>query len=136
MQSPKKEKVDPSMPIVLINMKKLSQGERKAVSDGIMNMYNAEGCGICKKPGADVFFFTTHSRCAHKKCYDKIATALQPIIDATKDMDNGETNMTMIDVMKEVDTVAATHDCATIGEFFDKHPKLFATVIKELATYV
>lgn len=42
--------------------------ERECLKHFIRELHDTEGCGICKLPGADVFWFSRHSRCAHESC--------------------------------------------------------------------
>ncbi len=48
---------------------------KAALATEIMNLYHEEGCGICEKKGAEVFWFSIYSRCAHAKCVVKIRPA-------------------------------------------------------------
>ena len=55
--------------IAPIAVVKLAQDNKDAAMAAVRNMYDAEGCGICRKTGADVFWFTPYSRGAHNACY-------------------------------------------------------------------
>lgn len=39
------------------------------VPSKVREMYEAEGCGVCEQSGAEVFWFSPNSRCAHAVCY-------------------------------------------------------------------
>lgn len=45
---------------------------KDTLAAGVSNIYALEGCGICEKDGAEVFWFSPHSRCAHAKCIKMI----------------------------------------------------------------
>jgi len=40
-----------------------------------------EGCGICERPGAEMFWLSPHSRCAHRACFVVTRPALQQAYD-------------------------------------------------------
>jgi hypothetical protein len=44
------------------------EASRSAARAAIRSMYDAEGCGVCEKPGAEVFWFSPFSRGAHASC--------------------------------------------------------------------
>lgn len=45
------------------------------------DLYQLEGCGICHQEGADLFFFTNFSRCAHQTCYNLFEPFLSEKLD-------------------------------------------------------
>jgi hypothetical protein len=54
---------------------KITENNKNGLVEMMMGMYNQEGCGICRQPGAEVFWFSPYSRCAHKNCFDLVANA-------------------------------------------------------------
>ena len=56
---------------------KLTDGNREELKNLVKSMYDAEGCGICGKEGAEVCWYSPKSRCAHKLCYDLIEPAVK-----------------------------------------------------------
>jgi hypothetical protein len=49
-----------------------NEKNRERLVAEIQRKYEVEGCGICEKPGAQVFWFSPTSLCAHSVCYGKI----------------------------------------------------------------
>ncbi len=45
------------------------------IKELISAIYQVEGCGICGKPGGEIFWFSPTSRGAHTVCYEKIRPA-------------------------------------------------------------
>ncbi len=58
----------------------------------IQDMYNSEGCGICEKEGAEVFWFSPYSRCAHAKCLTMIQVAESALMQKIDDVFKKSTN--------------------------------------------
>lgn len=58
----------------------------------MQDMYNSEGCGICEKEGAEVFWFSPYSRCAHAKCFKMIDVAESALIQNIDDTFKKSTN--------------------------------------------
>ncbi len=54
---------------------KIPEHESEALSSGMPGLYNYAGCGICEKNGAQVYWFSPFSRCAHAKCVKMIEPA-------------------------------------------------------------
>lgn len=57
-----------------VGVVKVTDVNRDSLRSRVMGMYEAEGCGVCEKSGADVFWFNPVSRCAHSVCYGEIKT--------------------------------------------------------------
>lgn len=84
---------------------------RDELIDAILAQYKAEGCGICKKPGADVFWFSPYSRCAHQSCYDIIDPAeneamniLEKKLKKQGKLAHGGYNHAHIDLISSIET--------------------------------
>jgi len=68
---------------------------REPLREFVHSIYHAEGCGICGKEGAEVFWFNPHSRCAHRECYDFLSPALEgayAVLDEVFGDDNSRKN--------------------------------------------
>ena len=59
---------------------------RAQIKRGLMVIHAKYGCGICKKFGAEMFWFSPHSRCVHKDCYNLIALAEKDSIERLKEV--------------------------------------------------
>jgi hypothetical protein len=104
------------------------------------NMYNSEGCGICQKPGGEVFWFSPYSRCAHAKCFELIKTSESDLIKIIDGLfknteDYGEKNSAHI---KAIKAVRAACNSETIMSYLEKNgvdalTRLFNTVGAEAA---
>lgn len=55
---------------------------KQKMANDIRRMYSEEGCGICEKKGADVFWFSQFSRGAHTKCYQDIQSISEKLLKA------------------------------------------------------
>ena len=89
-----------AMEVTVIDMK--DNNQRENVIEMIKTMYDVEGCGVCKQQGADVFWFSPHSRCAHQGCFDLIKPALIDVYSRLEKMPNSERNTTHIKVVRFV----------------------------------
>ena len=67
-----------------VGVVKVTDQNRDALRDMISRIYEAEGCGVCEKSGADVFWFNPVSRCAHSVCFEEIK-AIEADLIATID---------------------------------------------------
>jgi len=67
-----------------VGLVKVTDQNRDALRDMISRIYEAEGCGVCEKSGADVFWFNPVSRCAHSVCFEEIK-AIEADLIATID---------------------------------------------------
>ena len=105
---------------------KVTDDNRQQLIKMAMSVYESEGCGICKKPGADVFWFNPHSRCAHKVCFDLIKNAEKDLYTnlsfffKEKD-DHGKGNMAHVAAVEGVEKEIRKEGIATIKEYIDKH---------------
>lgn len=57
---------------VSLNVIKVTDKNRNELVAKILERYRAEGCGICEKEGAEVWWFSHFSRCAHSVCFGTI----------------------------------------------------------------
>lgn len=85
----------------------VTEGNREALHSFVLNMYQSEGCGVCEKEGAEVFWFSPYSRCAHAKCFKQIEAAestLYQTIDSLfkNEKHYGEQNSAHIKAIKAV----------------------------------
>jgi len=55
-----------------VGVVRVTDQNKKELKAMVRGMYEAEGCGVCEKPGAEVFWFSPVSRCAHSVCYGTI----------------------------------------------------------------
>lgn len=112
---------------------------RKTHHSSLLNVLNSEGCGICEKKGAEVFWFSPYSRCAHAKCVKQIEAAESTLIkkiDSLFKKDNyGEQNISHIRAIKAVRKACGSE---TILSYMEKNgvealKNLFDTVGVEAA---
>lgn len=93
-----------------INVVKLNNENRDTFAKLILAQYSSEGCGICKKTGADVFWFSRYSRCAHQTCFNLIKDIEnntdfknnEDFKKLNKVMDNGDLNTIHIEIIELV----------------------------------
>lgn len=55
-----------------VGVVRVTDQNRKELMGMVGGMYEAERCGVCEKTGAEVFWFSPVSRCAHSVCYGTI----------------------------------------------------------------
>ncbi|HLB93697.1 MAG TPA: hypothetical protein VJJ81_00445, partial [Candidatus Babeliales bacterium] len=107
--------------------------ERECLKHFIRKLYDTEGCGICKLPGADVFWFSRHSRCAHESCVNMFKplvsdyyTALEARFPASDQ--TGGFNRTHIGFAERLNTVTSVY-APSIKAFIASHgPELVRVV--------
>ena len=70
-------------------------------------MYETEGCGICEKQGAEVFWFSRFSRCAHTVCFKDIENIEADLIAKIETIfdDTSDRNMAHIRAVEAVKKV-------------------------------
>lgn len=70
----------------------------------IRGMYEAEGCGVCENPGAEIFWFSPVSRCAHSVCYETIKNIESDLIAKIDTIfeDNRDRNMAHVRAIRAV----------------------------------
>lgn len=56
----------------MIKVFKMTDENKDTLVSAMTYLYKSEGCGICEKKGAEVFWFSPFSRCAHAKCVKTI----------------------------------------------------------------
>ena len=99
--------------------------ERESVMHFTQALYDIEGCGICKLPGAEVFWFRRHSRCAHASCLKMFKplvsdyyTALEARFPAKDEF--GDRNMEHIKFAERLDVITAPY-AFSIKNFITKY---------------
>lgn len=55
---------------------------REEIKKTVDSIYEQDGCGICHRRGAEVFWYSSYSKCAHRNCYNYIAPATKRFCDA------------------------------------------------------
>lgn len=75
--------------------------------DELMEMVRgmaAERCGVCEKPGVEVFWFSPVSRCAHSVCYGIINKIEADLITKINTIfkDHGDRNMAHVRAIRAV----------------------------------
>jgi homoserine trans-succinylase len=55
-----------------VGIVKLIALERQEMINTVLEMHKAQGCGVCEKSGAEVFWFSHISHFAHTVCYQTI----------------------------------------------------------------
>lgn len=58
--------------LLRVEIVRVTDQNRNDLKAAIRGIYEAEGCGICEKTGAEVFWFSPFSRGAHSVCYGTI----------------------------------------------------------------
>lgn len=89
---------------VSVDVVKVTDENRDALRAMIRGMYEAEGCGVCEKSGADVCWFSPISRCAHSVCYGEIKTIEADLITTINSVfeDNSDRNMAHVAATRAV----------------------------------
>lgn len=78
-------------------------------------MYQAEGCGICRKPGADSLWFSPFSRGAHSKCLELVKpyeAKARNYLD--ENFDRYDSNMAHVEIIKHVQYIVG-HGAESFG---------------------
>jgi len=132
-----------------ISVIKVTNENKAALISLVKRMYENEGCGICEKKGAEVFWFSPYSRGAHAKCFKIIENIenklIQTIDEVFKDKateseraKNLSCNMAHVRAIKAVRAACGSE---TILSYLEKNgteklTKLFDTVGIEAAKKV
>ena len=126
--------VESGVTVALINV---TDDNREALVNFVKSTYDSEGCGICKQSGAEIFWFSPHSRCAHKACFELIKTAegnLCADIDTIfkSEKDHSDQNFAHCAAIEAVEEAINKSGESSIKTYFEKHgeanlKKLFDT---------
>src|SRR3990167_124559 len=96
----------------------------ETIMEFVHNIYVVEGCGICKKRGADVFWWSPYSRCAHRDCF-RMLEGLGRSFYAAADRKFGRRNyqgqnLAHIEVAREIERHISDR-AESIKEFIGKY---------------
>ncbi len=83
---------------------KVTNENRDSLVAAIRGMFEAEGCGICEKSGAEVFWRSSVSRCAHSVCYGTIKNIEANLVAKINTIfeDNDDRNMAHVRAVRAV----------------------------------
>jgi hypothetical protein len=121
--------------------------EKKKACSVTNSIFQEEGCGICEKKGAEVFWFSPYSRSAHAKCFEKIQAAERPAVSLVEHMfqyvkekeepalrDGLVFNTAHIELIKRVRGACGAE---TISSYLEKHgDKELANLFRQAALKV
>ena len=120
----------------------VTDDNKEALVSMITNMYNSEGCGVCEKEGAEVFWFSPYSRCAHARCFKIIEPATSTLYLTIDDLFNGAKHGEHNDAhIKAIKAVRSACGSDTIMSYLEKNgldalKNLFNTVgVKAVKQY-
>lgn len=84
----------------------MDDSNKNILQNHVRNVYYGEGCGICEREGADVFWFNPKSRRAHKACFELVKELEDDVCEQIKrafpSNDNGDINFAHVEVVKAV----------------------------------
>ena len=68
-------KLNSSDNVLVVSKEMLGTSGKNALIDNVTSMYDSQICGICQKPGPEIFWFSHHSTSVHRNCYNLIKIA-------------------------------------------------------------
>lgn len=122
-----------------LSFTRVTNENKEALVSDIKKQYDSEGCGVCEKTGAEVFWFSRYSRGAHAKCFKLVEKSEQKLTNTIDEMfkgtKHGERNVAHIRAVQAVRLACASK---TIMSFLEKNgvealTRLFDTVGIEAA---
>ncbi len=110
---------------VAVGVIPVTENNKADLMNMVKGLYEAEGCGICKKPGADGFWFSPYSRCAHTVCFNLVKKAEHDLEELIIKMfagdDNWDKNCAHIAAIKAVEKAMQEVGVLSIKDYLEKY---------------